>query len=126
MQNIEKMKELLRNGVEEKKDEQALIAELKAKCANRYRDLIGKSYKTKSGTQFKVLGMVSSTAFGALFVVEYAGSFKLGTMLPKTVEECACQVPLKNMTEEEAREEIKRFKKQWLEDNYKTYPNPRR
>lgn len=81
----------------------------------RYADLIGKNFKTKSGTRFKVIGMVSSTAFGALFVVEYAGGFKFGTMLPKTVEECACQVPLKDMTEQEAREEIKRFQKQGVE-----------
>lgn len=93
---------------------------------DRYACLIGKNFKTKSGTQFKVIGMVSSTAFGALFVVEYAGGFKLGTMLPKTVEECACKVPLKDMTKEAASEEIRRFHKQWLEDNYKTYPNPRR
>jgi hypothetical protein len=93
---------------------------------DRYADLIGKNFKTNSGTRFRVIGMVSSTAFGALFVVEHAGGFKLGTMLPKTVEECACKVPLKDMTEEQAGEEIRRFRKQWIADNYKTYPNPRR
>lgn len=93
---------------------------------DRYSNLMGKELKTKSGTIFKIVGIISTTAFGALFIVEYSGGFKLGTMLPKTIEECACQVPLKDMTEEEAREEIRRFRKQWIEDNYKTYPNPRR
>ncbi len=95
-------------------------------CSNRYKSLIGKELKTKRGTIFKVLGMVTSTAFGALFVVEFDNGFKLGTMRPQTVEECACRIPLKLMSEEEAKAELKRFQRQWLEDNYKTYENPRR
>jgi len=79
----------------------------------RYGVLIGKKFKTRMGMEYKVLGMITSTAFGALFIVEYAGGFKMGTMCPKTVEENACQIPLKNMTQKEVNIELRRFHRQW-------------
>ncbi len=112
--------------LEKRVEQNKACDEEKAKICNRYSSLIGKNFKTKSGTRFKVISMVSTTAFGALFVVEYAGGFKFGTMIPTAVEECANQVPLKDMTEEEAREEIRRFYRNWKEDRHLTYSNPRK